>query len=124
MLPRLRPEGSPLAKVRRSLICVFSLSLFNALTAFLWPYFGLRENNGPALEPGVDYKVQWMSDADFRGLDATTSAEYQVPGSRKTYVAGATWQAFRPYYVPTPDGNWHLEVLARGPMNGYALTSY
>ncbi len=49
---------------------------------------------------------------------------YAVPGGRKSHIAGETWQTFRPYYVSTPDGKWHLMVVARGPMNDYGLRAY
>lgn len=110
--------------VRRSLAILFVLSILNSVAYPLFTLYWLRDNNGPPLTPDVDYRLRWIPDDEFRGLDAAKGPIYAVPGDGKVYAAGATWQAFRPYYVRTPDGNWHLEVLAQGPLAPYALRAY
>ena len=91
------------------------LAAFPALIAY-WH----RDNNGPALTPNADYQLQWIPDADYQALETTDKPEVTVDGGRKTYAAGETWKTFRPYYVATPDGKWHVMVLARGSMSPYA----
>jgi hypothetical protein len=125
MFSRCKPVA-PTARAQFSLACLFALSIFHLVGAPLFNYYWLGDSNGPVLTPDVDYRLNWMPDADFRGLDAEKGAEYTVssPGGLKSYAAGETWRRFRPYYVPSPDGSWHLQVLARGPMNPYALRGY
>lgn len=111
------------AKARGVLASLFVWMIATAVAFPLLTRYWQRDNNGPALAPGVDYRVDFIPDADFRGLDRATGAEYVVPGGRKSYAAGETWQRFRPYYVATPDGDWHLIVLARGSVTPYSLTA-
>jgi hypothetical protein len=109
---------------RGSVVIFFVLTIAYLVMSPLFSYYWLRENNGPALTPDVDYRARWISDADFRGLDRTDKPEYTSEDGRSTYAAGETWQIFRPYYISSPDGKWHLEVLARGPMTPYSLRAY
>ena len=109
----------------RGTIAIPFLMTIGSLVMFpLLSYYWLRENNGPALTPDADYRVQWISDADFRGLDRTDGPEYASENGSTTYAAGKTWQLFRPYYVSTPDGTWHMQVMARGPMTPYSFRAY
>lgn len=108
----------------RVIFILFAMSSLYLITMPLWLYYGLANNNGPPLAPEVEYRVKWISDADFQGLDRAQSREYRSEDGRRTYEAGETWRLFRPYYATTPDGRWHFQVLARGPMNNYALRAY
>ena len=109
---------------RGSISILFLMTIGSLVTFPLLSYYWLRENNGPLLTPNVDYQLQWISDADFRGLDRTVGPEYASEDGRRTYAAGKTWQLFRPYCVSTPDGKWHMQVMARGPMTPYSFRSY
>ncbi len=115
-MKRFRSEGS--------LAVLFLLTIMHLVGWPLFTYYWLHDNNGPALTPNSDYRVQWISDADFRGLDQTDQPSYASENGHTTYAAGKTWQMFRPYYVSSPDGKWHLEVLARGPLTPYAFRTY
>ena len=110
--------------VRGTLVILFYLTIIQLVAIPLLEHYWLDPNDGPPLTPEFDYRTKWISDSDFRRFDAMTGSADTVPGGRKSYAAGETWQRFRPYYVTTPDGNWHLMVLAREPMKNYGLRAY
>ncbi len=112
------------AWVRRTLVILFVLSLGQMALAPVMTYYLLRDNNGPPLTPNADYRVNWITDDDFRGLDAEKGAVYAAPAGNKTYAAGETWQRFRPFSTATPDGRWHFQILARGPLIPYSFQAY
>jgi hypothetical protein len=120
---RFKPLGEQLQS-RRTFTILFVMTIGNLVSWPLLSYYWHRDNNGPLLTPGVDYRLNWISDADFRGLDRTDQPEYASENGHTTYAAGETWQLFRPYYVSTPDGKWHAQVLARGTMTPYSFRVY
>lgn len=126
MLLKSCKRVDPIARTRARLVVLFGTLIVQVLLLPVVQYVWLRDNNGPVLTPADDYRLNWMSDAVYRGLDAATGPTYEVTeGNRHViYAAGKTWKLFRPYYQETPDGQWHVQVLARGPMTPYAARSY
>ncbi len=116
--------GVPAVRREDAVAILFILTIMHLVGWPLFTYYWLHNNNGPTLTPDVDYRLNWISDADFRGLDQTSQPSYASENGHTTYAAGETWQQFRPYYTATPDGKWHLMVLARGPLTPYAFRTY
>ena len=102
MLGPARPHLAPF---------LFGLILLNVACSAFFQLYWTRDNSW-SLDPG-HMQAQWISEADWRGIRATTAAEYSIgqgrtvavpadPVARERFLAG--------YDFAPPDGRWRARL--------------
>jgi hypothetical protein len=109
-------------KARSQFIGLFLGMIVSTVTFIAGPAYFQRGNQGPLLSPEEDYRIEWMTDEEFRALDRADGTRSYTRSNGSTTIADPSgWEVIRPYRVASPDGRWHVTVAARGPMPRLAL---
>ncbi len=93
---------------------LFVLILFNITCSGFFQVYWLKDNEW-SLDPR-DVSIRWLSDADYRALQTSTTSQYTTsdsrtlmltpnPADRKTFLAL--------HQIGTPDGQWHGSISTR-----------
>ncbi|MGP0068406.1 MAG: hypothetical protein ACLQGP_33010 [Isosphaeraceae bacterium] len=93
---------------------LFILILFNLACSGFFQVYWLKDNQW-ALDPR-DLSVRWLSDADYRALQASTASQYTTTDGR-TFVLSPDPDERKAslalHQIGTPDGQWHGSISTR-----------